>query len=347
VIRASAYTLVVLVVSFLLAGCDGTAGPDGNDSPPVDTVAPELELIQPSVGAVITESTMILEAMVYATPEIGIDDLQSVRFLVNGSSVVDGDSAVVTEAPYLFEWDFDLAGTSFGTVMITAESMDTLGNTNRTASRVITRYELAGVDTLTDRFGPGKMDDLIIPQLLITEEGDEKDTVRVTQIGTRFEPYGACVLNQIRLFPVLRADINYQETANYWVGISTSSDGISPGTPLDSFYVEADPFQLDRWQVYDLETDIDITPPTFAAGESFFITIRPDVADPDSMDAGLRIGTLLEADSTETPDLEAAYWYERHPAGNGWTPVSMRHAEGYVHHLFVDAVIEYLPEGEE
>jgi hypothetical protein len=339
VIRVSAYTLVLLTALYLL-GCDGAAGPDGADAPAVDHEAPELELVQPALGAVLTESILILEAAVFDTSENS--DVVGITFYVNGSSEIGGDTATVKSAPYLFEWDMVAAGTPFGPVTVAASVEDTLGNTRYTAARVVTRLELVGTDTLTDRHSPGTMNDRVVPRLIFV--GD--DTVRVPQIGTRFDPYGPCKLNHIRLFPLQRASANYHEVANFWVGLSSTVDGFAPGEPLDSFYVEMDPHELDRWQEYDLDGLMSESARTFADGESFFVTIRADVAEPDSMDAGLRIGTLLEPDSTLSPEQENAYWYERPPEGSGWRPISTRHAQGFVHHLFVDAVIEYLPEGE-
>jgi len=329
-----------LLATFFLFGCDGAAGPDGADVPEIDHVAPPIEFVQPVLGAVLTDITMTLEATVSDTNDA--DELASILFYVNGSSEMNGNKAEVTGPPYIFEWDFVAAGTPFGTVTVVASATDTLGNTGYTATRVVTRFELVGPDTLTDRHGPGTMKNLLVPHLIF----EEADTVRVTQIGTRFDPYGPCKLNHIRLLPVQRDSVHYQELANFWIGLASTVDGTAPGEPLDSFYVELDPFELERWQEYDLDGLMSESSRTFDNGESFFVTVRVDVVDPDSMDAGLRIGTLLEVDSTLTPELENAYWYERPPEGGGWTPIAARHVKGYVHHLFVDAVIEYLPEEE-
>ncbi len=329
-----------------MVGCDGAAGPDGLDAPPVDNVGPSIQLIRPQPGAVITTSTMILEAALADTEDVDNGDIDRVRFYVDGANQLGEDSAVVTAPPYIFEWDFDVSGTGFGPVTVMAEAIDTLGNRNSTALLLVNRRQLADRDTLTDRFALGSASDLSVPfQIpLLDTNNVPYDTVYITELGTRFLAQARCILSQARLYPVMRLDAPFTDMADYWVILRASQDSLYPGEALDSIFVQPDLMLYDRWLTLDLD-GIPESERTFEAGETFFLTLRPE-ANADSLDAGVTIGTLFESDTTDFADGEKAYWYERPPQGLGWRPVSDLYETYGVHHLYLEAVVDYQAEGE-
>lgn len=327
-------------------GCDGAAGPDGEDAPRVDNIGPSIQLIQPQPGADITTSTMTLEAALDDTEDVDNGDIDRIRFYVDGSNMLGEDSAVVTEEPYVFEWDFDVSGTGYGPVTIMAEAVDTLGNINSTALLLVNRRQLADRDTLSDRFVQGFASSLSIPFhiTLFDTNNVPYDTIRVTELGTRFLAQERCVLSQARIYPVIRAAVPFDNMADYWVIVRASQDSLYPGEALDSVLVQPDLMLYDRWLTLDLDS-MPESVRTFEAGETFFLTLRPD-ADPDSLDSGLTIGTLFESDSTGNAEEEKAYWLERTLEGNHWRPVVESYQEYGVHHLYLEAVVDYQPEGD-
>ncbi|GBE30751.1 MAG TPA: hypothetical protein ENH10_01330 [Bacteroidetes bacterium] len=340
-IRTSAYSFILILATFLLlAGCDGAAGPDGEDSPDQDITAPQLEIVRPLPGELIAGSKMMLEAVVSPRAPEDENAIERVRFYVNGTTQMGEDSAIVTQSPFIYEWDFEVAGTAYGQVTITAEAVDMLGNSSLSALRLITRRELVGIDTLVDTNGPGTTSSVNVPGRII----QETDTIYATQVATRFLTYERCLLKEIRLLPVQRVD-SYENLADFWVTIHAvaEDDSLHPGEPLDSTLVHPEPLGYDRWLSIDL-ADMSEDKRTFETEQGFFIAIRPEVLEPDSMDTGLTLGSLLEADTSEVAAEETVYWYESPPEGAGWIPMSTRHLQKYIQHLNIEAVIEYLPE---
>jgi hypothetical protein len=116
----------VLLVSFSLGwtACQGPSGPDGKDAPHLDTVAPEVRLISPEANARVLTDTLTLKA---DFPDGG-DDVVRLEFLVNGSSDLGYDSAVVYPPATSYTVDLHAAGIAHGTVLLGAVASDVEGN---------------------------------------------------------------------------------------------------------------------------------------------------------------------------------------------------------------------------
>ncbi|MBS1261071.1 MAG: hypothetical protein MAG453_00392 [Calditrichaeota bacterium] len=325
------------LAALVLAGCKGATGPPGDDAPFVDRVAPDIELVEPEPFAELTGPAMRLSAR----PRGDTPDLAQVLFYVNGSSRIGEDSAVVSGPPWEYLWDFELAGTPYGPLTVTAVARDTAGNRRQTPLRLVTRRALTGRDTLADLDVPGAHEFLTLPlQYVRMNEDSTLDTVSVDRLSTRFRPRAACRLLGAQVYLLHRPDQGYPLLADFHVIAYASADSVRPGEPLDSAFVQPGEFATERWLTVDLHALRGGEGLLFAAGESFFLGLRAEVA-PDDFERGLVLRTTYEQAPTDSAALERAYWYEQPPQGSGWAPISESDVNGYVDHLHIRALIEY------
>lgn len=341
-IVASLFLLIIV-----LNGCDGAAGPDGEDAPFTDREPPEIQLLSPDPFTEITDNTMLL----WAQPrDSTLDDLVGIEFFVNGSSLYNGDTAIVRSSPYQFVWDFNLAGTPYGNVTISAVAHDTAGNSISSALRLVSRGALTGLDTLFESQVTGSLSYLALPYTEVHTDtaGQIEDTLSVEKLARRFTAQADCRLEAAWIYLVDRGS-EYRRVSDLYTVVYESEDGIRPSQPRDSLLIHTSLFDTERW--LKIEFPPDDPAYHFEEGESFFIGIIPRIIgwgkkEPIEISAtgpnsGLVLRTTYEEVATDSADLEQAWWYEQRPDSSLWVPVASKDPNGYVHHLHIRALVDY------
>lgn len=285
------FWLILIATSLLFAvGCDGLQGPPGPDAEGYDHRPPEVTLLNPSASTELIGDTLTL----FAEANDSLGEVAEVEFLVNGSSRNGSNSAVVTDAPYRFVWDFSADSAPYGLVSFQAIAWDTAGNRQATPLMVLNRLEYTGLDTV-EYWIPGSSESLwAIPAAheVFDEDGFVTDTTYMDRFGSRFTARGDGDLLSAGFFFEFSSD--YTTPSQLWVMVYRLDSQFQP-IPLDSILVPFGTEDLNDWWNVDLSDLNGGQPYSFEAGESFLVAVRLDESDVTEESGVLLPASVLSA----------------------------------------------------
>ncbi len=268
--RCAIFGMLLATLPFGLTSCQGPAGSDGSDAPHADIIGPEVRLISPEANAAVYTDTLTLKA---GFPE-GSDDVVRLEFFVNGTSDLGYGSAVVFPPTTQYTVDLQAAGVHYGSLTLGVAASDDNGNVGRSGLRLVFYTAPGQPISLAAWKIQGTTAALRVPQTATAVTSTDLLSLDIYSLAFRFSAPVAASLDSVEIHLTQRS--NPLPLGPLYLTLHPAVAD-SPGVPLDTFFFQPDPFDLNGTQALDLSAwHGDSTAWTVSPGDYFLALGAPD-----------------------------------------------------------------------